>query len=143
MPITFKQFQASGREVANLADYVYADFGAAPRPGRVYMDGRYFIERMGASWCLNLENLGFASSSIEKIEVRLYDWMLTEVEDLMAFPFRLPPLPINPSAVQARAWLLCLANAWPGQLYPNEAAALEQYMADIRRCCTTHQADVA
>lgn len=136
MPITINQFRATAKFVQDVGAYTGQEFGAQ-LPGYVYMDGSYCIEQDGGTWLLTLGNMGYRDECLAKVEARLYQWMLTEAEGLMAFPFRLPKLPISPSNDDAAAWVGALAAEWPGELFPNEAAALQLYIACVCRCHTT------
>lgn len=139
--ITLEQFRASASSVPDVAAYDGSECNH-PRSGRVYMDGRYSIEmalsadNVAEGWCLTIANMSYSDRSIEPLEAILYEWMLTECSDLMAWPFRLPKLQLNPSTDEASHWVRFLASLWPERLYPNEAAALSQNIADIRRCLT-------
>jgi len=82
--MTFEQFQASGRDVADLGQALGSDFGDrfdGVTAGRIYGDGDLFIERDGDGWYLDLDDCGdpdlyYQSADLAKLEVLLYNYGL-------------------------------------------------------------------
>ena len=82
--MTFEQFQASGRDVADLAKALHPIYGAdyfnGITPGRIYDNG-LFIERRGDGWYLDLDdcgdaNLYYQSANLAELEELLYNYGL-------------------------------------------------------------------
>lgn len=150
MTLSFEAFRATGVDVPDVC--AFQEEGGPPQPGRVYMNGRYFIELGPDSWVLRIANTELASTALEGLEHRLYDWMLTECRSIMAAPYRIPPLPARPTKAQALAWVDELAkrgllfdlNANPEYVYDpetgafvfhrNEIVALRLAVAVLKRC---------
>lgn len=84
--MTFEQFQATGRDVPDLAvdKDVAADHFEDVTPGRVYVDGLY-IERMPGNdvrrwWYLMIGNADWIThrEDLRSFERRLYDYAVSE-----------------------------------------------------------------
>ncbi len=74
--MTFEQFSATGRDVADLGSI---DETMTGEPGRVYLDALWlsFSSRDGQFWTV-IGNADFVSPDREPIERRLYDFALSE-----------------------------------------------------------------
>lgn len=79
--MTFTEFQASGRDVADLRafDHIAAQFedSGKPVPGRVYVDGLY-IEGTAGAYCLTIGNSSEAGANLAAMERALFDFAVTE-----------------------------------------------------------------
>lgn len=159
MTLSFEAFRATGVDVPDVC--AFQEDGGSPQPGRVYMNGRYFIELGSDSWVLRIANTELASTSLDDLEHKLYDWMLTECPSLMAAPYRIPPLLARPTKEQALAWvdelakrglLFDLARHDPAILRNprggtrvfnrNESVALRLAVAVLKRSGGQHEAPV-
>jgi hypothetical protein len=75
-PLTFEQFKASGRYVADLSKAL-PEFYEASTPGRVYA-GELVIERSRGcaegEWMLTIENISRCAKRFRSLERDLYEW---------------------------------------------------------------------
>lgn len=75
-PLTFEQFKASGRYVADLSKAL-PEFYEASTPGRVYA-GELVIERSRGcaegGWMLTIENISRCANRFRSLERDLYEW---------------------------------------------------------------------
>ena len=80
--MTFKEFQATGRAVADLRDdaTIHAQLGDtdSPVPGRIYGDGLFIESDGGGRYCLTLGNSSRVSTNLESLERALYDFATLE-----------------------------------------------------------------
>ena len=72
-----EQFRATGRDVPDLAKYSCTDDHI---PGRVYLDNAYIerVDHKKGKWQLVLANDSWLTNDLCDLEVRLYDWCLSE-----------------------------------------------------------------
>lgn len=79
--MTFEEFQATGRDVANLAEALpdMADILDGDNGGRVYAGGT-FIERLGdGRWHLFIETIEWVDTDLANLERHLWDWAEGEI----------------------------------------------------------------
>lgn len=75
MAMTFKDFVASGRDVADLGEEIAGMEGVA---GRVYVaEGGLHIERYGSDWLLTIYN-DQIEGDLPTLERELYDFAMIE-----------------------------------------------------------------
>lgn len=80
--VTFAQFQASGRDVADVRSIVGDDMDGVAVPGRVY-DGDAYIQPCGAGqYTVEIYNCAWTGSR-DMCESILYFWCLTEWAETM------------------------------------------------------------
>jgi hypothetical protein len=70
--LTFAEFQATGRNVLELAAIAGAQ--GFEGPGRVYCAGFVIETGRYAAWCLTIENGSRESNDLASLERDLYDW---------------------------------------------------------------------
>jgi hypothetical protein len=127
MPITLEAFCATGRDVPDVrARDEVAD--GTQRPGRVYMDGRYNIERDGSGWLLTIANMGYFDSLIQPLEVKLYEWLLTECPALMSEDWRERAVPAPEHAAHAASF--CRDQYRPGEEGYADPRLLQWWLVD-------------
>ncbi len=82
--MTFTQFQATGRDVADLRtcgdDNIEAAFGlhVDPIPGRLYDDNLYVERLPDGRWNCLIANADMTDVVLENVERFLYDWAVRE-----------------------------------------------------------------
>jgi hypothetical protein len=74
--MTFEEFQASGRDVADLRT-VDPDAYLSEWSGRVYA-GNLIIERAERGWCLTIGNHSAVRMELATLERDLYDYGMSE-----------------------------------------------------------------
>lgn len=78
--LTFAQFQATGRDVADVRDIIRDELDGVAVPARVYA-GDCYIEPCGnGNWTLTLYNESWMGP-LELLESYLYAWCMTEADD--------------------------------------------------------------
>jgi len=86
MPLTFEQFQATRRHVANLHDEpsIAGQIGddGEVRPGLVYADGLFIEEETRGTMCpvytLTIGNASRSTDNLESLERDLYEFACAE-----------------------------------------------------------------
>ena len=77
--MTFEQFQATGRDVADLATIPHCAAQEMHGPGRVYLDTEWPLVIEGCNgWCLTIGNSTESSLVLEDLERDLYAFAVAE-----------------------------------------------------------------
>ena len=75
--LTFEQFQALGRDVADLSEIIEGQEELEGKPGRVYTDHGLYVEREpDGRWFLIIENQDWIGMSLVDMERHLYQYGL-------------------------------------------------------------------
>jgi hypothetical protein len=76
-PLTFEEFRALGRDVADLSEIIEGQEELEGKPGRVYTDHSLYVEREpDGRWFLIIENQDWIGMSLVDMERRLYQYGL-------------------------------------------------------------------
>jgi hypothetical protein len=73
MEMTFKQFQATGHDVADLSQVIgNGQEELEGKPGRVYLDGLYIEREPDGRWYLLIENEDWLGEPLVTLEQHLF-----------------------------------------------------------------------
>lgn len=75
--MTFEQFQATGRDIPDLAMVEHAASQGMSGPGRAYDDDLFIMGDAATGWCLTIEN-DSRIGALPNLEARLYEWACEE-----------------------------------------------------------------
>ncbi len=72
--MTFEEFQATGRDVADLGAVFTYNAELNGLPGRVYEAGLYIERSSNGSWHLDIERSSWDDHNLEHLEMILYEY---------------------------------------------------------------------